>query len=190
MNAYVSMVGDLFHTGHINLLQHVHDLGYTVIVGVHSDADVESYKRTPIMCLEERVAAVSACRFVSKVISNAPLKITEEFMQNNAIDMVFHGHTPSEDSFYNELFKVPIEMGKFTRTERTPGISTTMLIDRVERVESNAIKIRVSSLYDKITEIQQSRVLRVLETHNGISGIIADTTREGIMNLMRFGRHH
>ena len=63
-------------------------------------------------------------------------------------------------------------------TERTPE-SITMLIDRVERVESNAIKIRVSSLYDKITEIQQSRVLRVLETHNGISGIIADTTREG-----------
>lgn len=178
MNAYVSMVADLFHTGHINLLQHVHDLGYTVIVGVHSDADVESYKRTPIMSLEERVAAVSACRFVSKVISNAPLKITEEFMQNNAIDMVFHGHTPSEDLFYNEMFKVPIEMSKFTRTERTPGISTTMLIDRVERVESNAIKIRVSSLYDKITEIQQSRVLRVLETHNGISGIIADTACE------------
>lgn len=172
------MVADLFHTGHIKLLQHVHDLGYTVIVGVHSDADVESYKRTPIMSLEERVAAVSACRFVSKVIANAPLQITQEFMQENAIDMVFHGHTPPEDVLYNAMFRVPIQLGKFTRTERTPGISTTMLIDRVERVESNAIKIRVSSLYDKITEIQHSRVLRVLETHNGISGIIADTTRE------------
>jgi len=37
MRGYVSMVGDLFHVGHINLLRTVSDLGYDVIVGVHSD---------------------------------------------------------------------------------------------------------------------------------------------------------
>ena len=61
MRGYVSMVGDLFHVGHINLLRSVRDLGYDVIVGVHSDAEVEAYKRTPVMTMSERVAAVEAC---------------------------------------------------------------------------------------------------------------------------------
>ena len=49
--ADISMVGDLFHIGHINLVRGVGDLGYNVIVGVHSDVEVESYKRTPLMTM-------------------------------------------------------------------------------------------------------------------------------------------
>ena len=33
------MVGDLFHVVHINLVRSVRDLGYTVVVGVHSDEE-------------------------------------------------------------------------------------------------------------------------------------------------------
>ena len=169
------MVGDLFHVGHIKLIKKVHDLGYTVVVGVHSDQDVEMYKRTPVMTLEERAGAVQACRFVTDVIKSAPVAIDESFLDNNDIDMVFHGHTPAEDDLYYPMFRVPLELGKFTRTERTEGISTTMLIDRIERVESNAIKIRVSSLHDALQTLKTHRAMRVMETHNGISGIIADT---------------
>ena len=175
MRGYVSMVGDLFHVGHINLVREVGDLGYDVIVGVHSDTEVESYKRTPVMTMPERVAAVEACKYVTEVVPEAPTIINEEFMVKHKIDMVFHGHTKDEDDLYSDMFAVPMKLGKFTRTERTPGISTTMLIDRIERVESNAIKLRVSSLYDSLQDLKTARTLRVLETHNGLSGIIADT---------------
>ena len=50
------MVGDLFHVGHINLVRSVRERGYDVVVGVHSDVEVEGYKRTPVMTLDERVA--------------------------------------------------------------------------------------------------------------------------------------
>ena len=60
MRGYVSMVGDLFHVGHINLVRAVRELGYDVLVGVHSDEEVEDYKRTPVMTMDERVAAVGA----------------------------------------------------------------------------------------------------------------------------------
>lgn len=175
MRGYVSMVGDLFHVGHINLVRAVGDLGYSVVVGVHSDAEVEKYKRTPVMTMDERVAAVQACKYVTDVVPEAPTIIDEEFMTRHNIDMVFHGHTEEEDYLYQDMFKVPMSMGKFTRTERTPGISTTMLIDRIERVKGSAAKFRVASLYDALQELKSSRVLRVLETHNGLSGIIADT---------------
>ena len=173
------MVGDLFHVGHINLIRSVQDLGYEVLVGVHSDTDVEAYKRTPVMTLTERVAAISACRHVSEVIPAAPTIIDEDFLLKHKIDMVFHGHTENEEHLYKNMFEVPMRLGKFTRTERTPGISTTMLIDRIERVESNAVKLRVSSLYDALQDLKSSRTLRVLETHNGLSGIIADTISVG-----------
>ena len=175
MRGYIPMVGDLFHIGHIKLIKTIHDLGYTVVVGVHDDKDVEQYKRTPVMTLDERVGAVQACRYVSDVITAAPVAIDEAFLATHNIDMVFHGHTPAEDDLYHAMFRVPIQLGKFTRTERTEGISTTMLIDRIERVESNAIKIRVSSLYDALQATKAQRALRVIETHNGISGILGDT---------------
>jgi len=179
MRGYVSMVGDLFHVGHINLVRSVGDLGYDVVVGVHSDVEVESYKRTPVMTLSERVAAVEACKYVTEVISGAPTVIDEDFIIKHNIDMVFHGHTEEEDDLYRNMFAVPMKLGKFTRTERTPGISTTMIIDRIERVESNSIKLRVSSLYDALQDLKTARTLRVLETHNGLSGIIADTIKVG-----------
>ena len=177
MRGYVSMVGDLFHVGHINLVRAVRDLGYTVVVGVHSDEEVEGYKRTPVMTLDERVAAVQACKYVTDVIAGAPTIINEAFMNEHNIDMVFHGHTEAEDHLYAEMFEVPMKLGKFTRTERTDGISTTMLIERIERVKGSAAKFRVSSLYDALQDLHSKRTLRVLETHNGLSGIIADTVR-------------
>ena len=179
MRGYVSMVGDLFHVGHINLVRSVRELGYEVVVGVHSDEEVEGYKRTPIMTMDERVEAVKACKYVTEVIPAAPTIIDEVFMSKHNIDMVFHGHTEAEDPLYDEMFRVPISMKKFTRTERTPGISTTMLIERIERVKGSEAKFRVSTLYDTLRALKTSRTLRVLETHNGLSGIIADTVHVG-----------
>ena len=45
-NIYVDMVGDLFHINHINLIKEAKKFGKYLIVGVHSDSDVESYKYT------------------------------------------------------------------------------------------------------------------------------------------------
>ena len=179
MRGYVSMVGDLFHVGHINLVRAVRELGYDVLVGVHSDEEVEDYKRTPVMTMDERVAAVGACKYVAEVIPAAPTIIDEDFINKHNIDMVFHGHTQEEDHLYHDMFQVPMRLGKFTRTERTPGISTTMLIERVEKSKGSATKFRVSSLYDLLQALKSSRTLRVLETHNGLSGIIADTVNVG-----------
>ena len=59
---YADMVGDLFHHGHVEFLRRARDLGDELVVGVHSDATAESYKRTPVMTMDERVRVVEACR--------------------------------------------------------------------------------------------------------------------------------
>jgi cytidyltransferase-like protein len=129
---YVDMVGDLFHCGHIRLLKHVHDLGYHVVAGIHSDEAVESYKRAPILTMPERIEIISACKYVDDVIPNAPLIITEHFINNHRIDMCYHGHSLEEHEQLKKLeYKDPVKLHKFTRTEYTVGISTTDIIARI-----------------------------------------------------------
>ena len=56
--------------------------------------------RTLLMTLDERVAAMQACKYVTEVIPAARTIINEDFMTTHAIDMVFHGHVEAEDHLY------------------------------------------------------------------------------------------
>lgn len=172
---YIDMVGDLFHAGHVDLIKCVHDLGYNVIVGVHSDGDVERYKRKPILTMEERISTIKMCKFVSSVLPSAPLLIDEQFIIDNDIDMVFHSHEEDEE-YYNQMYSVPIKLGKFTRTNRRAGISTTSIIDRVVCATKDRRHMRIDSLKDKLRS--QTRTLRIMETHSGISGMIAENAQQ------------
>jgi glycerol-3-phosphate cytidylyltransferase-like family protein len=101
-----------------------------LIVGLHSDAVIASYKRVPILTLEERVAAVQACRYVDEVIPDAPLKITEEWIEKYQIDVVVHGDDISQENMLY-WYEVPIRMGIFKTVPYTKGISTTEIIKRI-----------------------------------------------------------
>ena len=52
------MVADLFHYGHVEFLRQAKQLGDHLIVGICSDNDVKSYKRKPILSMEERMISV------------------------------------------------------------------------------------------------------------------------------------
>ena len=45
-NIYTDMCADLFHWGHVNMLKRAKGLGDKLIVGIHSDEAIKSYKRT------------------------------------------------------------------------------------------------------------------------------------------------
>lgn len=55
---------DLFHVGHLDFLQGAGALGDFLIVGLHTDPEVNRYKGSncPIMNLHERVLSVLACK--------------------------------------------------------------------------------------------------------------------------------
>lgn len=127
---YIDVVGDLPHPGHIAMFQRAKAEGDYLIVGVHNDATVASYKRWPIMTMEERMIVIGACRYVDEVVANAPLIITEEYINEHHIDLVIHGDDISEASM-NKWYKEPIRLGIFKTIPYTSGISTTMIIERV-----------------------------------------------------------
>lgn len=69
---YVPGAFDLFHVGHVDLLEKCHELGSYIIVGLHNDWDVNRYKgkNYPIMNLQERVLSVLACKVRTSTILN------------------------------------------------------------------------------------------------------------------------
>ena len=128
---YVDMVGDLFHRGHIALLKKAKTYGDYLIVGVHSDRQVEAYKRLPILTMEERAEVVQACKYVDRVIVGAPVGITKELIEENNIHLVIHGDDFDKKTLL-EHYRIPIEMGIFKTVPYTKGISSTNILERVK----------------------------------------------------------
>jgi len=126
---YIDMVADLFHMGHVNILQKAKSLGDTLMVGIHSDEVVESYKRKPILSMEERIAVVESCRYVDRVVPNAPLHVTPEYLNSLGVDIIVHGDDISDKTrseFYGEV------IDRYKEFKYTENISTTDILRRVK----------------------------------------------------------
>jgi cytidyltransferase-like protein len=129
------MVADLFHYGHVNFLRQAKTHGDFLLVGIHADETVASYKRTPILTMEERIASVSGCKYVDEVVPNAPLEITREWIDQHQIDLIIHGDDVAPET-RDKWYGVPIEMGIYKSIGYTDGISTTELIERIRAADS------------------------------------------------------
>lgn len=83
---YSSVIGDLFHYGHLRLLENANKLGDFHICGVLTGEVVKSYKKPTIAGLKERKAIISSLRCVDMVMVQNALdpkenlkKIHEQF---------------------------------------------------------------------------------------------------------------
>ena len=80
---------DLFHVGHVDFLEKCKEKGDYIIVGLHTDVEVNRYKSEnfPIMNLHERVLSVLACRHVDQVIIGAPYTVTAELLDQFKVNV-------------------------------------------------------------------------------------------------------
>ena len=129
---YADMVADLFHHGHVEFLRQARALGDELVVGVHSDATVESYKRAPVMTADERLRVVAGCRYVDEVVPDAPLVVTAEWIDRHRIDLVVHGDDFDPEAM-TRLYRVPMDRGILRSVPYTQGISTSEILQRIER---------------------------------------------------------
>ena len=138
--AYTDMCADLCHYGHFNYLDLVFEQCLILakgekihlIVGIHDDDTIVSYKRTPIMSMDERCRMVKYHPNVSVVLKNAPLKVTSEYLQQFNVDALFTGSRPIEE--LEMMYNIPKDM--IHMIPYTDGISTTDLIDRVLKLHT------------------------------------------------------
>ena len=134
-NIYVDGIYDLFHAGHVNTLKNIKNMRENVnlIVGLINDKEATNYKRQPVINETNRYIMLDSCKYVDKIICDAPLYITEEFMNEHNIDLVVHSFSNKNDeNNQNDFFKVPIEMGKYETIEYSHIESTTGIINRIK----------------------------------------------------------
>jgi cytidyltransferase-like protein len=74
---YSCVTADLFHYGHLRLLEKANTLGDFHICGVLTDEAIKSYKEEPVANLKERAAIVSALRCVDMVMTQHTLDPTD-----------------------------------------------------------------------------------------------------------------
>ena len=134
---YIDGVFDLFHRGHLESLKKaknvLNDRNNTIlIVGVVSDIDCESYKRTPIICEEDRLEIIKNIKDVDEIIFPCPLVVSMNFIKTNNIDIVVHGFSNDKDrENQKDFFAEIIKNGYFKEIEYYDKISTTEIIKKI-----------------------------------------------------------
>tara|TARA_Y100000589_G_C26906317_1_gene528365 strand:- start:1 stop:420 length:420 start_codon:yes stop_codon:yes gene_type:complete len=128
---YVDGTFDLLHIGHIEFFKKAKEFGNYLIVGVIAEKGVESYKRKPILTLEERCKMLENIKLVDKVIPDCPLGgISEEFLEKYSIDMVIYAGNEND---WQDHYKIPIErkMMKYINYGCN-NISTSKILKRIK----------------------------------------------------------
>jgi len=130
---YAAGAFDLFHVGLLDFLEESKKLGDYLIVGLHTDTDVNQYKGSnyPIMNLHERVLSVLACRYVNQVIIGAPYVVTKDVIDQFKIGVVVHGKTPVAHIDGVDPYEYPKKLGIFTEVDSKSSITTADIVQRI-----------------------------------------------------------
>lgn len=118
---------DLFHVGHLNILEKSAALGDELIVGVSTDELIEKYKgMKPIIPFEQRFRIVSSIKCVTKVVKQVKLtEITQ--LQRENIDIVTIGNDWEEKYLEGLEWMKSQPDKKVVYFPYTPNISTTTI---------------------------------------------------------------
>jgi len=119
---------DVFHVGHVNILERAKELGAFLIVGVSSDALNFSKKgRYPVFDEDHRMRMVNAIYCVNEVFLEESLEKKGEYLKRFSADILVMGDDwKGKFDHYSDLSEIVY----FPRTE---GISTTEIIETIKK---------------------------------------------------------
>lgn len=129
---YTDGVYDLFHVGHLNMIEAAKKHCEYLIVGVHGDDVVEEYKHhRPIISEDERCRIVQALGCVDKAVINRTRdKMT--LWELHHFDVVFIGDDWKGTERWNRFEKILAEVGvDVVYIPYTKGISTTEIKQKI-----------------------------------------------------------
>ncbi|WP_030155845.1 MULTISPECIES: phosphoenolpyruvate mutase [unclassified Glycomyces] len=169
------MSADLIHPGHINILNRAAELG-DVTIGLLTDAAIASYKRLPHMTFEQRKAVVANLKGVTAVIPQETLDYVPN-LRSVKPDFVVHGddwQTGVQRETRQRVVDALAEWGgELVEVPYTQGISSTQLNASVKEVGTTP-DVRLTRLRRLI---DAKPIVRVLEAHSGLTGLIIETAQ-------------
>ncbi|EIQ8866844.1 adenylyltransferase/cytidyltransferase family protein [Campylobacter jejuni] len=118
---------DLFHYGHLRILERAASLGDKLIVGVSSDSlNFAKKHRYPIYSEQERLNIISSLKCVSCVFLEEALELKRDYLLKYQANILVMGDDwKGKFDCFNGICDV-------IYFERTPSISTTEIIERIK----------------------------------------------------------
>jgi glycerol-3-phosphate cytidylyltransferase len=117
---------DVFHVGHLRVIERAAAFGDRLVVGVSADALNERKKgRLPVFSQEERLEIVGALKAVDAVFVEESLELKREYILEHKADVLVMGD--DWEGKFDELE----DICEVRYLPRTPAISTTALIEKI-----------------------------------------------------------
>lgn len=134
---------DVFHAGHLKMLQRLKSMGDRLIVGVSTDEFNEAKKKKSLLCYEDRIAVVEAIKYVDLVIPEKSWDQKEEDVKRYNVDVFGMG-----DDWVGK-FDYLKKYCEVVYLPRTLNISSTNIrkilanlsLEHVKQIESSAREI-------------------------------------------------
>lgn len=179
---YLGITGDIIHPGIINIINEGAKLG-DLTVGLLTDSAIVSHKRLPYLTYDQRKQVVENIKGVAKVVPQEDWSYVPNLKKYKP-DFMIHGDdwkTNYLSKIREECFEVVKEWGgQIVEIPYTQGINSTALAENASTIGTTP-DIRRATLRRLIAA---KPVVRILEAHSGLSGLIAEhaqvTKEDGI----------
>jgi glycerol-3-phosphate cytidylyltransferase len=117
---------DVFHVGHLRILQRAKDYGERLIVGVSTDAlNYRKKGKYPVYTQDERTEIIRAINGVNEVFLEESLEKKRDYVQRFKADILIMG----ED--WKGKFDELMDICNVVYLTRTPSVSTTAVIEKI-----------------------------------------------------------
>ena len=133
------MCADLFHVGHLNLLERAKNLGDVLIVGIPTNWTIKEHTKGTDMVIsaEDRLRIVQACRYVDFAYIYADVSSANKSIELLRPDLYVRGDDwidfPCKEKI--EELKIPIKYLPYTK-----GISTTDIKEKICSLQCEKLK--------------------------------------------------
>lgn len=119
---------DVFHVGHLSILERASALGDWLVVGVSTDAlNFAKKQRYPVYNENERIRIVRALQCVDEAFFEESLEEKPDYIRQHGADVLVMG----ED--WKGRFDEYRGLCEVAYLPRTPSISTTAMIEKIRR---------------------------------------------------------
>jgi glycerol-3-phosphate cytidylyltransferase len=117
---------DVFHVGHLRVIERAAALGDRLVVGVSADAlNLRKKGREPVFSEGERMAIIAALKPVTEVFLEESLELKRDYLVRYAADVLVMGDD------WKGRFDEFADVCEVVYLPRTPAISTTALIEKI-----------------------------------------------------------
>lgn len=121
----------MIHFGHANQLRQAKKMGTYLVVGVHTDSEILKNKGPPVFNETERYRMVKGIKWVDEVVEGAPYSTTIETLDKYNCEFCVHGNDITLTSEGVDTYAEVKNAGRYKECERTAGVSTTDLVERM-----------------------------------------------------------